>query len=90
MEKGQRVEVGVHKFCPACGTKLKLTDTYCLRCGYSFAIRSEKNKNKKLNFRNVLIIGIVLVLSYFGIRYSNGQAIFPTSFADAIKTFWPN
>ena len=90
MEKGQKLEVGEHKFCPACGTKLKLTDTYCLRCGYSFAIRTEKNKNKKLNLRNSLIIIAILLLTYFGLRYSNGQTLFPTSFADAIKTLWPN
>ncbi|MEK6847350.1 MAG: zinc ribbon domain-containing protein [Nanoarchaeota archaeon] len=90
MEKGQKVEVGEHKFCPVCGTKLKLTDTFCVRCGYSFAVRAEKNKKKKVKLRNALIIIVILAIMYFGLRYANGQTLFPRSLADAVRTIWPN
>ncbi|MEK6915880.1 MAG: DUF2116 family Zn-ribbon domain-containing protein [Nanoarchaeota archaeon] len=76
-----------HKFCPSCGTKLSLKDTYCIRCGYSFQARVEKNKGSKK--KNFLIVVILLVIAYFGLRYTNNQTIIPTSFADAIRTFLP-
>ncbi len=88
-KKKERVpQIGEHKFCPACGVKLQLQDTFCLRCGYSFATRAEKDKNKKINLRNTIIIIIILIISYFGLRYANGQTIWPSSLADAISTLW--
>jgi len=76
-----------HKFCPVCGSKLKLTDTYCIKCGYSFAARDKKNKNLKK--RNLWIIIILLIIAYLGLRYSNGQTWIPTSFKDALRTIIP-
>ena len=75
-----------HKFCPVCGTKLKITDTYCIKCGYSFTARAEKSKPKK---RNLWIIIALLIIAYFGLRYANGQAWIPTSFKDALRTIIP-
>ena len=77
-----------HKFCPSCGIKLRLTDTFCLKCGYSFAARVEKGK-KKINKRNTIIFFIILIVAYLGLRYANGQPWIPTSFADALRTILP-
>ncbi len=87
-KKERKPEVGEHKFCPVCGTKLQLKDTFCLRCGYSFAVRSEKNK-KRINMKTTLIIAGILILAYFGLRYSGGQTIIPKNLSDAISTFLP-
>ncbi len=87
-KKDRKPDVGEHKFCPVCGLKLQLQDTYCLKCGYSFAARVEKNK-KGANIRNTLIVIILLVVAYFGLRYAGGQTIIPRSFADALNTLWP-
>ena len=87
-KKERKPEVGEHKFCPVCGMKLQLQDTFCLKCGYSFAIRAEKNK-KGMNIKNTTIIVAILILAYFGLRYSSGQTIIPRSFADALNTLWP-
>lgn len=76
-----------HKFCPVCGTKLKITDTYCIKCGYSFAARAEKSK--KLKKRNLWIIIALLIIAYFGLRYANGQTWIPTSIKDAVRTIIP-
>lgn len=76
-----------YKFCPSCGMKLQLTDTFCVKCGYSFAERS--NQKKKIKKRNVWIIVSILVIAYFGLRYANGQTLIPRSFADALRTIIP-
>lgn len=76
-----------HKFCPSCGAKLKIEDTFCLKCGYSFKERAEKNKKSKK--RNVLIVIILIIIAYFGLRYTNGQTWIPTSWADALRTIIP-
>jgi len=76
-----------HKFCPVCGTRLNLTDTFCIKCGYSFQVRNEKNK--KTNKRNIWIIVGLLVVAYFGLRYANGQTWIPVSFKDALRTLIP-
>lgn len=84
---GKKSKPQDHKFCPACGIKLKITDTFCLKCGYSFAARTEKGK--KIKKKNITIIIILLIIAYFGLRYVNGQTWFPTSFADALRTIIP-
>lgn len=76
-----------HKFCPICGTKLHLTDTFCVKCGYSFAARAEKNKKSKR--KNITIVLVLLIVAYFGLRYANGQTLIPKSFADALRTILP-
>ncbi|MBM3232188.1 zinc ribbon domain-containing protein [Candidatus Pacearchaeota archaeon] len=76
-----------HKFCPVCGISLQITDTFCIKCGYSFAERA--NKNKKSKKRNAIIIITLLIVAYFGLRYANGQTIIPKSFADALRTILP-
>ena len=77
-----------HKFCPSCGTQLKITDTFCLKCGYSFAERAVKSK-KRINKKNTIILIVILIVAYFGLRYANGQTWLPTSFADALRTILP-
>lgn len=76
-----------HKFCPVCGTRLHLTDTFCVKCGYSFQVRAEKNKKK--GKRNTIIVLVLIIISYFGLRYAQGQTLLPTSFADALRTILP-
>ncbi|MEK6792284.1 MAG: DUF2116 family Zn-ribbon domain-containing protein [Nanoarchaeota archaeon] len=76
-----------HKFCPACGLKLKIEDTFCVKCGYSFAERVKKKS--KINKVNTIIFLTILVVAYFGLRYANGQTWIPTSFADALRTILP-
>ena len=76
-----------HKFCPACGLKLKIEDTFCVKCGYSFAERVKKKS--KINKVNTIIFLTILVVEYFGLRYANGQTWIPTSFADALRTILP-
>ncbi|MEK6898947.1 MAG: DUF2116 family Zn-ribbon domain-containing protein [Nanoarchaeota archaeon] len=71
-----------HKFCPVCGTQLKITDGYCIKCGYSFQAR---HKKKGISFRNVVIFLILLAIIYFGLRYANGFSIIPTSMQDALN-----
>lgn len=73
-----------YKFCPVCGTQLKASDAYCLRCGYSFEARRKKSR-KAIKWRNIILMIIVLALIYFGIRYYYGQAIIPVSLEDALN-----
>jgi hypothetical protein len=87
-KKERKPEVGEHKFCPVCGIKLKLNDTFCLQCGYSFAARAEKDK-KGVKWRNMVIVLILLLAGYIGLRYANGQPLIPTSFGDAMRTLFP-
>ncbi len=87
-KKERAPQIGEHKFCPVCGLKLQLQDTFCVKCGYSFAARAEKDKNRKVNLKNTIIIILILIVAYFGLRYSNGQTIWPRSLADAISTLW--
>jgi len=84
---GKKKSVQDHKFCPACGLKLKIEDTFCVKCGYSFAERVKKKS--KINKTNTIIFITILVVAYFGLRYANGQTWFPTSFADALRTILP-
>lgn len=53
------------KFCPRCGSVLKATDAYCIRCGYSFVSRVKKNK---ANWMRLILILIILAAAYLGIR----------------------
>lgn len=76
-----------HKFCPVCGMKLNLSDTFCIKCGYSFEARATKNKKSKK--KNLILIISLLVICYLGLRYANGQTWIPTSFADALRTIIP-
>ena len=87
-KKERKPEVGEHKFCPVCGTRLQLQDAFCLKCGYSFVTRVEKGK-KKVNLKNTAIIIAILILAYLGLRYAGGQTIIPRSFTDALRTLWP-
>ena len=77
-------DVGKHKFCPVCGIKLELYDTYCTKCGYSFAERHKKRR-KKFKWKNIIFIIIVLIIFYISIRYFNGQSIIPVSMEDALN-----
>ena len=65
-----------HKFCPVCGTQLKLDDQYCTTCGYSFEARHKKSK-KAIKWKNILLLIIVVLAAYLGYRYYNGQPLIP-------------
>ncbi|MDZ4228569.1 MAG: DUF2116 family Zn-ribbon domain-containing protein, partial [Candidatus Levybacteria bacterium] len=65
-KRAKRGDIGEHKFCPVCGRKLELNDTYCTKCGYSFASRGKKPK--KLKWKNIIIFIILLIAAYFGVR----------------------
>ena len=80
----KRGDIGKHKFCPVCGTKLEGHDTYCTRCGYSFAERHRK-RGKKIKWKNVIFVIIILLVFYISIRYFNGQSILPESIGDALN-----
>jgi predicted nucleic acid-binding Zn ribbon protein len=88
-KKRRKLDVGNHKFCPVCGRKLELHDSYCTNCGYSFEERHDRKKRKKTKLKNWIIALIVILAVYFSIRYSTGQSLFPTSLQDAISTFLP-
>lgn len=85
LRKRRKVKgVGKHKFCPVCGDKLELSDSYCTACGYSFAERY-KRRNKKIKWKNIILIIIVILILYIGVRYSNGQSIIPSSINDVLN-----
>ena len=73
-----------HKFCPVCGTQLRIDDAFCLKCGYSFTARN-KRISRRLNWKNLILLLIVLIAAYVGLRYTNGQPLIPTSFYDAFN-----
>lgn len=75
-KKVHRADIGEHKFCPVCGSKLEVHDTYCTRCGYSFAERGKK-KSKKVKWRNVILIIIAVVAAYIAINYFTTGSIIP-------------
>jgi uncharacterized membrane protein YvbJ len=77
-----------HKYCPVCGVQLLIKDTYCVKCGYSFEER--KKKKKKIKWKNIIFIGLILLVFYFSLRYFNGQSIIPESFLDALDFSWGN
>lgn len=77
---------GKYKYCPVCGARLEIKDTYCTKCGYSFAKRHKRQK--KIKWRNLLFVIIILLVFYFSIRYFNGQSIIPTSFPDTLNFSW--
>jgi len=77
-----------HKYCPVCGEKLLLKDTYCVKCGYSFEKRKEKKK--KIKWKNIIFIGAILLGFYVSLRYFNGQSIIPESIVDALDFSWGN
>ncbi len=85
--KTKRGKKQSHKFCPVCGVTLKAVDTYCVKCGYSFADRHKKSRKTK--WRNVIIVTLLLIAAYFGIRLGNGQTLFPRNLQDAFSTFLP-
>jgi len=72
--KKKRGDIGKHKFCPVCGNKLEIDDGYCTQCGYSFKSRRKK---RKVKWRNLLFILIILIIIYLGIRIFSGQPLIP-------------
>ena len=72
-----------HKYCPVCGNQLRLDDSYCTRCGYSFVQR--KAGSKKIKWKRLLLLLVLIALIYFGFRYANSQPIIPLSWQDALN-----
>ena len=77
-----------HKYCPVCGVQLLIKDTYCVKCGYSFEER--KRKKKKIKWKNIILIGLIILVGYFSLRYFNGQSIIPKSLMDVLDFSWGN
>lgn len=80
-------DIGKHKFCPVCGAKLELHDSYCLKCGYSFVERRKRRRGIK--WKNIIIVIIILIIGYLGLRYSNNQPIIPEALAKALNLTIP-
>ena len=76
-----------HKFCPRCGFGIEAEDTYCTRCGYSFQERHEKHKkhNKKINWKNIIIAIIILLLIYISIQIFNKEPVIPEFITDLLN-----
>ena len=70
----------INKFCPVCGMQLKIDDSFCIKCGYSF--QNRKKKSRGIKWKNIMIVLIVLLLIYIGIRYSNNEPILPQFLKD--------
>jgi ribosomal protein L40E len=51
------------KFCPKCGTANRITDSYCLRCGYAFLRRKKKENLRKIIILLILLIGGWIIYS---------------------------
>ena len=82
--KLKKGNLGNYKFCPVCGNNLELSDTFCTRCGYSFANRRRKLASK-VKWLNVIGVVIILIAIYLGIRFFNGKPIIPTSFGEILN-----
>jgi len=73
-----------NKFCPVCGAQVKMNDAFCIRCGYSFIKRKEKQRHG-IKWSRLIFFLIIIAAIYLGIRYYNGQPIIPSSIADALN-----
>ena len=74
------------KYCPRCGALIHAGDAYCIRCGYSFRVRSKG----KLNLRTIVIAVGVLLIFWIGMRLITKQPIIPTGIADIFKGIGSN
>ena len=83
----KRGNIGKHKFCPVCGAKLELHDSYCLKCGYSFVER--RRKRRGIKWKNIIIFIIIIIIAYLGIRYFNNQPVIPESIQDLLNITLP-
>ena len=83
----KRGDVGKHKFCPICGSKLEMHDSYCLRCGYSFVQR--KRRRRGIKWKNIIIFIIIIIVGYLGIRYLNKEPILPESVRELLNITLP-
>lgn len=79
--------IGNHKFCPICGSQLEVYDTYCTRCGYSFAEREKRKKTSKIKWKNILVLIILLVIAYLAITYFTTGTILPDFITSTIENF---
>ena len=80
--------IGKHKFCPVCGSRLEVDDYFCIKCGYSFLERSKKRR-RTIKWRNLIFLIIVILAIYASIRYFQGKPIIPVSFEDALNITIP-
>lgn len=68
------------KFCPRCGAQLNGIDSYCIRCGYSF-----RKRGKKVGLMQILIVILLVVAGWVGLRMFLKKPIIPTEFIELIK-----
>jgi len=61
-----------NKFCPRCGTQNSLTDSYCIKCGYAFIHKKNKNNLKKI----LILIGL-LIIGWIIYAFITKQPIIP-------------
>jgi ribosomal protein L40E len=67
------------KFCPRCGTQNSLTDSYCIKCGYSF------RRAKKSNLKTIIFIIILLVIGWIAFRTLTNQPIIPAGLSNIFQ-----
>ena len=67
------VKRGKHNYCPVCGVKLEHVDNFCYKCGYSFSKRV--NKKKKIKWKNLALLVIIILVVYGSIKHFNGESI---------------
>jgi len=69
------------KYCPRCGALIHAGDAYCIRCGYSFRVGTKS----KLNLRTVIIVIVILLACWIGVRLITKQPIIPAGIADLFR-----
>lgn len=73
------------KFCPKCGARNDIGDSYCIRCGYSF-----RKRGKKLNVKSIILLIIILLIAWVVIRILLNQSIIPQGLIDILKNITSN
>jgi predicted nucleic acid-binding Zn ribbon protein len=68
------------KFCPRCGTPNNLADAYCIKCGYSF-----RKRGKKVGLIQILVVILLVIAGWVGLRIFLKKPIIPTEFVELIK-----
>ncbi|MFA5071371.1 MAG: zinc ribbon domain-containing protein [Candidatus Pacearchaeota archaeon] len=71
------------KFCPRCGTANKLTDAYCIKCGYAF-------RRRKSSFTTIILLIILLIAGWIAFRLFTNQSIIPTQIVNLFQNSTSN
>ncbi|MCK9569194.1 hypothetical protein M0R72_09665 [Candidatus Pacearchaeota archaeon] len=67
------------KFCPRCRTINKLSDAYCLKCGYAFR-RARKN-----SLITIIFVIILLIIGWIAFRTFTNQPIIPAGLSNIFQ-----